>query len=376
VGLPYTAEHEIFRRSVQAFIAREIAPYHAEWEERGSVDRDLWRKAGQAGLLLTGIAPEYGGGGGDFLMTIVMLEELVRGVYSGPGFRLHSDIVAPYIEHLGTTEQKRTWLPRMASGEMIGAIAMTEPAAGSDLQAIRTVAVRDGDDYIVNGQKLFISNGLLADLVLVAVKTDPRAGAKGISILGIEAERQGFTRGRGLKKLGMKAQDTAELFFSDVRVPLANRLGEEGKGFAYLMAELPRERLIAASLAQVASEIALEWTVAHAKDRRLFGGRLLDLQNTRFALSEMKTEAAVGRAFLDECIQLLLEGKLDSTRAAMAKLWCSELEGRVLDRCVQLFGGYGYMWEYPITRAYADARVHRILAGSNEVMKELIARTL
>jgi alkylation response protein AidB-like acyl-CoA dehydrogenase len=376
VTLSYSEEHDIFRRSVQSFIAREVAPHHERWEEQGCVDRDVWRKAGEAGLLLTGISSEYGGGGGDFLMTLIMLEELVRGVYSGPGFRLHSDIVAPYIEHFGTPEQKSRWLPLMASGEMIGAIAMTEPNAGSDLQKIRTAAVRDGDDYIVNGQKIFISNGALADLVLVAVKTDPKAGAKGISILAIEADRPGFTKGRKLKKLGMKAQDTAELFFTDVRVPVSNRLGEEGKGFAYLMTELPRERLIASALAQVAAEFALEWTVAYAKERQMFGGRLFDLQNTRFVLSEIKAEVTVGRVFLDDCIQLLMDGKLDSSRAAMAKLWCSELEGRVLDRCVQLFGGYGYMWEYPITRAYADARVHRILAGSNEVMKELISRTL
>jgi alkylation response protein AidB-like acyl-CoA dehydrogenase len=376
MSLPYTEEHEMFRRSVRTFIQREIAPHHDRWEAEGIVDRGLWLKAGTAGLLLTTIAPEYGGGGGDFLMSFILLEEMVRGVYSGPGFRLHSDIVAPYIEHFGTEEQKRRWLPKMASGEMVSAVAMTEPSAGSDLQAIRTTAIRDGDDYLVNGQKTFISNGAMADLVVVAVKTDPAAGAKGISLLVIEADRVGFTKGRKLKKLGMKAQDTAELFFSDVRVPVSNRLGDEGKGFSYLMSELPRERLIAAAIGQVAAEAALDWTAEYAKTRHAFGGPLIDLQNTRFVLAEIKTEVTIGRTFLDDCINLLLDAKLDATRAAMAKLWCTELEGRVLDRCLQIFGGYGYMWEYPIARAYADARIHRILAGSNEIMKEIVARSI
>lgn len=372
----YTEEHEMFRRSVRSFIEREIAPHHERWEDEGIVDRDLWRKAGEAGLLLTGIAPEYGGGGGDFLMTLIMTEELTRGVFSGPGFRLHSDIVAPYIEHLGTEEQKQRWLPAMARGDMVAAVAMTEPGAGSDLQAIRTTAIRDGDDYIVNGQKTFISNGSMADLVVVAVKTDPAEGAKGTSLLVMEADRPGFGKGKRLKKLGLKAQDTSELFFDDVRVPVANRLGEEGKGFAYLMRELPRERLIAAAIGVIAAEAALEWTIDHVKSRKAFGGTLLDLQNTRFVLGELKTEVEIGRTFLDDCTLLLMRGELDATRAAMAKLWCTELEGRVIDRCLQLFGGYGYMWEYPIARAYADARIHRILAGSNEIMKELVARSL
>ncbi|ATE64261.1 acyl-CoA dehydrogenase family protein [Rhizorhabdus dicambivorans] len=376
MALPYTEEHDMFRRSVRAFVEREIAPHHERWEDEGIVDRDLWRKAGGAGLLLTGIASEYGGGGGDFLMTLIMTEELTRGVFSGPGFRLHSDIVAPYIEHLGTEEQKRRWLPAMASGEMVAAVAMTEPGAGSDLQAIRTTAIRDGDDYVVNGQKTFISNGSMADLVVVAVKTDPAEGARGTSLLVIEAERAGFAKGKRLKKLGLKAQDTAELYFDDVRVPVANRLGEEGKGFAYLMRELPRERLIAAAIGVIAAEAALDWTIDHVKSRKAFGGTLFDLQNTRFVLGELKTEVEIGRTFLDDCTLLLMRGGLDATRAAMAKLWCTELEGRVIDRCLQLFGGYGYMWEYPIARAYADARVHRILAGSNEIMKELVARSL
>jgi alkylation response protein AidB-like acyl-CoA dehydrogenase len=374
--LPFTDEHHMFRDSVQSFIRREVAPFHADWEEQGIVDRAVWRKAGEAGLLLASIPAEYGGGGGDFLMTQILLEELVKGVFSGPGFRLHSDIVAPYILHLGSEDQKRRWLPKMASGESIAAIAMTEPSAGSDLQAIRTTAIRDGDEYVINGQKTFISNGAMADLVVVAVKTDPAARAKGVSLVVVETERKGFSRGRRLKKLGMKAQDTSELFFADVRIPVTNRLGEEGKGFSYLMRELPQERLIAGSIALVAAESALVWTVEHVKARQAFGAPLFSLQNTRFVLSEVKTEVTVGRTFLDDCINLHLRGELDGTRAAMAKLWLTELEGRVLDKCLQLFGGYGYMWEYPITRAYADARIHRILAGSNEIMKELIARSI
>jgi alkylation response protein AidB-like acyl-CoA dehydrogenase len=376
MSLPYAEEHEIFRRSVQAFIQREIAPYHERWEEDGIVDREVWRKAGAAGLLLTGIPGEYGGGGGDFLMTQIMLEEFVKGVFSGPGFRLHSDIVAPYILHFGTEAQKHRWLPKMASGEFVAAIAMTEPSAGSDLQAIKTTAIRDGDEYVINGQKTFISNGAMADLVIVAVKTDPAAKAKGVSLVVIETDRKGFSRGKRLKKLGMKAQDTSELFFSDVRVPVENRIGEEGKGFAYLMRELPRERLIAGSIALVAAESAFVWTVEHVKSRQAFGAPLFSLQNTRFVLAEVKTEITVGRGFLDECINSHLAGSFDEARAAMAKLWLTELEGRVLDKCLQLFGGYGYMWEYPITRAYADARIHRILAGSNEIMKELVARSI
>lgn len=376
MALPFTEEHEMFRNSVRRFIADEIAPHHDRWEEEGIVDRELWRKAGAQGLLLTAAPSEYGGGGSDFLSVLVMLEELTRGVHSGPGFRLHSDIVAPYILEYGTEEQKLRWLPQMASGEMVAAIAMTEPSAGSDLQAIRTTAVKNGDEYVINGQKTFISNGAMADLVIVACKTDPKAGGKGISLICIEADRPGFEKGRKLKKIGLKAQDTSELFFQDVRVPVANLLGEEGKGFSYLMRELPRERLIAAAIAQVAAELALELTSEYAKTRHAFGAPLLAMQNTRFVLGSVKTEVAVGRTYLDESVNLFLAGAMDSTRAAMAKLWCTEMEGRVVDQCLQIFGGWGYMWEYPIARLYADARIHRILAGSNEIMKELVARSI
>jgi alkylation response protein AidB-like acyl-CoA dehydrogenase len=376
MALPYTEEHEAFRDSVRRFIEREIAPHHERWEEAGVVDRELWSKAGEQGFLLTTTPVEYGGGGGDFLTLMVLLEEMTRGTYNGPGFRLHSDIVAPYILNYGSEALKQHWLPRMANGTTIGAIAMTEPSAGSDLQAIRSTAVRDGDHYVINGQKTFITNGSLADLVIVAAKTDPAAGGRGISLILVEADRPGFQKGRRLKKIGLKAQDTSELFFSDVRVPVSNLLGQEGRGFKYLMEELPRERLIAAAIAQVAAERAVELTFDYVKERHAFGGPLIAMQNTRFVIGEAKTEVMVGRAFLDESIHLYLQGKPDGARAAMAKLWCSEMEGRVVDKCLQLFGGWGYMWEYPIARLYADARVHRIFAGANEIMKELIARSM
>jgi alkylation response protein AidB-like acyl-CoA dehydrogenase len=319
---------------------------------------------------------DYGGGGADFLTSAIMIEEMARGVYSGPGFRLHSDIVAPYLLNHGSEEMKRTWLPRMARGEAISAIAMTEPGTGSDLQAIRTTAIREGGDYVLNGQKTFITNGQLADFVLVACKTNPREGAKGVSLVLVETDRPGFSRGRNLEKTGMKAQDTSELFFENVRVPLSNLLGEESRGFAYLMSELPRERLLVAITAVATMEAALEWTVAYTRDRQAFGKPLAEFQNTRFKLAEVKTEATVARVFLNDCIRRFLDGTLDVPTAAMAKWWLTELEGKVLDVCVQLHGGYGYMWEYPIARAYADSRVHRIYAGTTEIMKEVVARSL
>lgn len=374
--LPYIEEHVLFRASVRSFVEREVAPHHAQWEKDGVVSREVWRKAGEAGLLLTNMPVEYGGGGADFLTSAIMIEEMARGVYSGPGFRLHSDIVAPYILNHGSEEMKQTWLPRMARGEAISAIAMTEPGAGSDLQAIRTTAVRDGTDYVVNGQKTFITNGQLADFVLVACKTNPREGAKGVSLVLVETNRPGFSRGRNLEKTGMKAQDTSELFFENMRVPASNLLGEESRGFAYLMSELPRERLLVAITAVATMEAALEWTLAYTRNRQAFGRPLSDFQNTRFKLAEVKTQATVGRVFLNDCIRRFLEGTLDVPTAAMAKWWLTELEGKVLDVCVQLHGGYGYMWEYPIARAYADARVHRIYAGATEIMKEIVARSL
>ena len=372
----YQEEHHLFREACRRFIAEEIAPHHARWEKEGVVDREAWLKAGKAGMLLTNIPVEYGGGGADFLTSAIMIEEMMGHVFTGPGFRLHSDIVAPYILNNASEDLKREWLPKMASGEAIGAIAMTEPAAGSDLQGIKTTAIRDGNHYVVNGQKTFITNGQLADFIIVACKTDPKAGAKGVSLVIVEANREGFSRGRNLEKLGLKAQDTSELFFDNVRVPATNMIGEEGRGFAYLMNELPRERLLVAISAVAVMESALKWTVDYTRERKAFGKAIAEFQNTRFKLAEVKTEVTVARVFLDDCVSKFLRGELDITTAAMAKWWLTELQGRVVDTCLQLHGGYGFMWEYPIARAYADSRIQRIYAGTTEIMKEIVARSL
>jgi acyl-CoA dehydrogenase len=375
-GRIFQEEHELFRKTVSAFIEREIAPNYERWEKEGQVDREVWGKAGAAGLLLTDVPEEYGGTGADFLYSAVMIEEMAKRVYAAPGFRLHSDIVAPYILHYGSEEQKRTWLPRMAKGEVIGAIAMTEPGTGSDLQGVRTTAVKKGNELVINGQKTFITNGGLADLIIVVAKTDASAGAKGVSLVLVEADREGFTRGRNLKKIGQNAQDTAELFFEDVRVPPSNILGEEGRGFVCLMNQLPRERLLVSIGAVAMMEAAIGWTVEYTRERKAFGRPIAEFQNTRFKLAEVKTEATIARVFLDHSLELFLKGELDATKAAMGKWWFTELEQKVLDTCLQFFGGYGYMLEYPIARAYADARVHRIYAGTTEIMKELVARSL
>lgn len=376
MALPYTGEHDQFRDTVRRFVAREIAPHHARWEKEGVISREAWRKAGEAGLLLTNIPAIYGGGDSDFLTSVIMIEEMMSHVFSGPGFRLHSDIVGPYILHLGTEAQKQRLLPAMARGEIITAIAMTEPGAGSDLQSIRTIARREGDEFVISGQKTFITNGQLADVVIVACKTDPDAGAKGVSLILVETDRPGFARGRNLEKVGMKAQDTSELFFDNVRVPVDNLLGREGGGFGHLMSELPQERLLVGITAVAVMEAALRWTIDYTRERKAFGRTLADFQNTRFKLAEVKTEVTVARTFLDDCILKHMSGALDVPTAAMCKWWLSELECRVVDTCLQLFGGYGYMREYPIARAYEDARVHRIYAGSNEIMRELVARSL
>jgi alkylation response protein AidB-like acyl-CoA dehydrogenase len=376
MALPYSSEHVQFRESVRRFVDKEIAPHHARWEKEGVISREAWRKAGEAGLLLTNIPAEYGGGDADFLTSVIMIEEMMSQVFSGPGFRLHSDIVAPYILHLGTEGQKKTLLPAMARGEIVTAIAMTEPGAGSDLQSIRTRARRDGDAFVISGQKTFITNGQLADVVIVACKTDAAAGAKGISLILVETARPGFSRGRNLEKVGMKAQDTSELFFDEVRVPVTNLLGHEGGGFGHLMSELPQERLLVGITAVAVMEAALRWTLDYTRDRKAFGRTVADFQNTRFRLAEVKTEVTVARTFLDDCIQKHMRRDLDVPTAAMCKWWLSELECRVVDTCLQFFGGYGYMREYPIARAYEDARVHRIYAGANEVMKEIVARSL
>jgi len=372
----YAEEHEIFRASVRRFVAEEIVPHHAQWEKDGIVGREAWRRAGAAGLLLASFPEEYGGGGGDFLHSCVVVEELAYANASGPGFGLHSEIVAPYILHYGSEAQKRAWLPAMARGEAVGAIAMSEPGAGSDLQAIRTAAVADGDDWVINGQKIFITNGQLADLVIVACKTDPAAGARGISLIVVERGRAGFVRGRNLEKAGWKAQDTSELFFQDVRVPKANLLGGEGKGFVCLMQQLPQERLLSAMRSAAIIEAMLDETVRYTKERQAFGRPIAEFQNTRFKLAEAKTEATVARVFIDRCIALHVKGELDTNLAAMAKLWVNDLLCKVLDELLQLHGGYGYMWEFPIARAWADARMSRIAGGTSEIMKEIIGRAL
>ncbi|AFK52536.1 acyl-CoA dehydrogenase family protein [Tistrella mobilis] len=372
----FTEEHELFREQVRRFVEREITPNHAAWEKAGAVDRDAWRKAGEAGLLCAAMPEVYGGAGADFLFSMVVMEELARAGAMGPGFSLHSDIVAPYILHYGSEELKRHWLPRMARGEAIGAVGMTEPAAGSDLQGIRTTAVRDGNDWVINGQKVFITNGGNCDLIVLACKTDPAAGAKGVSLILVEADRPGFTKGRLLDKVGWKAQDTAELFFEDVRVPAGNLLGREGRGFVQLMEQLPQERLLQAVRAAAALEAALDWTVAHTTDRKAFGRPIAQFQNTRFKLAEVKAQAVVMRVFVDRCLEMHLKGELDAVDAALAKMVSSETLFQCLDVCMQMHGGYGYMWEYPIARAWADSRVGRIAGGTGEIMREIIGRAL
>jgi acyl-CoA dehydrogenase len=375
-GGVYTAEHEAFRDQVRRFIAREITPYHDNWEKAGEIDRDLWHKMGAAGLLCCAVPEEYGGPGADFSYSAVVLEELAKANASGPGVGVHSDIVTPYILHYGSDEQKQEWLPKLVSGEAVGAIAMTEPGTGSDLQGVRTSAIEDGNHLVVNGAKTFITNGQQADVIIVVAKTDPSQGAHGTSLVLVEREREGFSRGRNLEKIGLKAQDTSELFFDNVRVPKTNLLGEEGRGFEYLMSDLPQERLIIALGAVAHAEAGLDWTIEYVKGRKAFGKAIGDFQNTRFRLADVKTEVTIGRAFVEQCLEKHMNGGLDPTTAAMAKLWTTEMENRVLDICLQLHGGYGYMWEYPIARAWADARIARIYGGTNEIMRELIGRSL
>jgi alkylation response protein AidB-like acyl-CoA dehydrogenase len=372
----FSAEHELYRDQARRFVEREIAPHHAQWEKDGIVPRSVWQAAGKAGLLLPAIPDEYGGGGGDRLHSTIVMEELARAGATGPGFSLHSDIVAPYILAYGTEEQRRRYLPRMAKGEIIGAIAMSEPGAGSDLQGVRTTALPRGNGYVLNGQKTFITNGQNADVVIVVAKTNPSLGAKGITLFLIDGGLPGFSKGRNLEKLGLHAQDTSELFFQDVELPGDSRLGAEGEGFVLLMKELAWERLQIAIGGIAAAEAALQWTVAYTRERKVFGQTVFDFQTTKHKLAELKTEIQIGRIFVDRCIGQMMEGDLDPTTAAMAKYWISDLQCKVMDECLQLHGGYGYMLEFPITRAYADARVQRIYGGTNEIMKELISRTL
>ncbi len=372
----FDADHEIFRDSFHKFLEREAVPYHAGWEKEGQVSRGLWTSAGEAGFLCPTVAEEYGGAGCDYRYSTIIIEELARLGLSGVGMPLHNDIVAPYIEHYGAEEQKRNYLPKLCSGEMIGAIAMTEPGTGSDLQNVKTTAIRDGDHYLLNGSKTFITNGQMADLVIVVAKTDPGEGAKGISLFLVEAGWDGFSKGKNLEKVGMKAQDTSELFFQDVRVPAENLIGKEGAGFQYLMQELPQERLLVGISAVAAAEAAFQWTLDYVKERKAFGKPIAAFQNTRFKLAELKGDISAGRVLTDRCLELHLERKLDVPTAAMLKMWTTELQCRVMDECVQLHGGYGYMWEYPIARAWADSRVQKIYAGTNEIMKEIVARAL
>jgi acyl-CoA dehydrogenase len=373
----FNADHEAFRDSFRRFMDKEIAPFHEAWEEQGYVDRAVWNKAGENGFLCMTMPEAYGGSDADKLYSVVQMEELARAGFSGIGYGLHSEIVAPYILHYGTEAQKQKYLPLLASGAMVGAIAMSEPAAGSDLQGVKSTAIKQADgSYLLNGSKTFITNGWHADLVIVVAKTDPAAGAKGTSLLLIERGMPGFEKGKRLKKLGMKAQDTSELFFDNVRVPAENLLGTEGKGFICLMEQLPWERLQIAIGAVSAAQAAIDWTVTHVKDRKVFGQTVAAFQNTRYKLAEMQTEVQVARVFVDKCCELVAVDQLDTATASMAKYWCSDLQCKVMDECVQLFGGYGYMWEYPITRAYADARVQRIYGGTNEIMKEVISRSM
>ena len=372
----FSPEHTLFRDTVRRFIDREIAPWHAQWEEDGIVPRELWHKAGAAGLLCCCVPEEYGGAGADYLYDVVVFEEMARAGYTGPGFMIHTDLVATYLRSFGTEEQKRHWLPKMVAGTAIGSLGMTEPHAGSDLKNIRTRAVRDGDDYVINGQKVFISNGQLCDVLVLATKTDSSAGAKGITLFLVEGDRPGFKRGRNLEKLGMKAQDTSELFFDNVRVPATNMLGREGEGFGLMMTKLAQERLAQAIRSAAVTEAVIEWTVEYTAQREAFDLTIADFQNTQFKLAELRTESVAGRVLTDRCIELFMKGELDAIDAAMAKMFLSNLHCRTVDECLQLFGGWGYMWEYPIARAYADARVVKIAGGSIEIMKLLIGRDM
>jgi alkylation response protein AidB-like acyl-CoA dehydrogenase len=372
----YDEEHEQLRSSVRRFLEDEVIPHHDAWEKAGQVDRDLWRRAGEQGYLAPQVPEAFGGAAADFRYNAVIDEEVSRSGCTGLGWAVHSDIAVPYIMNYGSEAQKEKYLARCVAGGIVMAIAMTEPGTGSDLQGIRTTAIADGDHYVINGSKTFITNGQHADLVIVVCKTDPDAGAAGTSLVLVEADRDGFERGRNLDKVGMKAQDTSELFFNDVRVPKENLLGEEGKGFVYLMQELPQERLSIGIMAMAATRAILDQTIAYVKERNAFGRPIATFQNTQFKLAEMDTELTAAEVFTDRCLELLIQGQLDTVTASKSKLLGSEVQCRIIDECVQLHGGYGYMWEYPVARAYADARVQRIYGGTSEVMKLIIGRSL
>lgn len=373
-----TEDLDLFEDEIGKFFTRELAPHVESWRDNGVVDRWAWTKAGEAGLLCMSMPEEYGGAGGHFGYEQIFMEQQAKAGVEGFGAALHNCIVAPYILHYGTEEQKKRWLPRMATGELVGAIAMSEPGTGSDLQAVRTTALKEGNQYVVNGQKTFITNGQTANIIIVVCKTDPAEGAKGVSLMVVETDEvEGFERGRNLKKLGNKAQDTSELFFTDVKIPTENLLGtEEGQGFIQLMQQLPQERHQIAVQGMAGIERALSLTIDYVKERHAFGKPVIAFQNTQFKLAECKARATMARVFVDHCTGLLIEGKLDPVTASMSKMLISDMENEIIDECLQLFGGYGYMDEYPISRMYADARVQRIYGGTNEIMKLLIARSL
>lgn len=373
----FTAEHEAFRETVRKFYEKEVAPNIEKYEQQQHVDRELWNKAGAMGLLCATMPEQYGGSGVDRLYSMILIEEQAYAMDSSTGFSLHSDIVANYLNNFGNEQQKQQWLPKMATGEVVTAIAMTEPGTGSDLQAVRTTAVLEGDDYVINGSKIFITNGYLCDMAIVVCKTGSEdKGSANLSLLMVEADRAGFSKGKPLNKIGMKGQDTCELFFDNVRVPKENLLGMQGMGFMMLMKELAWERMLVAIICQAGAEAAFAHTVQYTKQRQAFGKPISTFQNTRFKLAELRTEIDFCRAYLDRCMQLQLEGKLGIDAAAAAKYKISEMFSKVVDECLQLHGGYGYMMEYPIARAYIDNRANRIYAGTNEIMKELISRSL
>jgi alkylation response protein AidB-like acyl-CoA dehydrogenase len=373
----FNSDHEAFRKTARRFFEEEIAPFHEKWEDQQHLDRNLWNKAGDLGLLCPTMPEEYGGSNVDRLYSVVMMEEQARAGDSASGFSLHSDIVANYINNFGNEEQKQYWLPKMATGEVVGAIAMTEPGTGSDLQAVQTRAIDNGDHYVLNGSKIFITNGYLCDMAVVVVKTGTsEKGAQNISLLIVDAHSEGFSKGKPLKKVGMKGQDTCELFFNNVKVPKANLLGMEGMGFIMLMKELAWERMMIAVICAAGAESALAHTADYVKNRKVFGKPVSAYQNTRFKLAELRSETQIARVFVDRCIEQVLKNELSVEAACAAKYWVSDLLSKVVDECVQLHGGYGFMLEYPIARAYIDTRANRIYGGTNEIMKELISRSI
>ncbi len=372
----YEEEHHIFRDAVRKFFQAEATPYGKEWSDAGQVPRAFWNKLGDAGLLCPQMPEEYGGVDGDYRFNCIINEEQIYNRGGGAGIAVHSDIVAPYLKDYGSDDLKERILPKMATGEMVGAIAMTEPGTGSDLQGIKTTAKLDGNHYVINGSKTFISNGQNCDFVIVACKTNPDAGAKGVSLIVVEADREGFRRGRNLDKIGQHSSDTSELFFDEVRVPATNMIGHENAGFMYLMQQLPQERLSIGFIAMAGAQRAFDITLQYVKEREAFGKPIMNFQNTRFKMAEMKTELEVGWAFVDQCLAKHIKGELDAAGGAMSKLWTTEMQGRVVDTCVQLHGGYGFMSEYEIAHHYTDSRVQRIYGGTSEIMKELIGRTL